>query len=275
MGLAEAARMAAPAQLVERLATDLSPAALRAGAAELAAMAPAAIIAVGPPVIHALQAAAPGVPIVAMDLETDPVAAGWVASVSRPGGSLTGIFLDAADVAAKCLQILGEFRPGLARVGLLWDPGTGNFQRDAVIAMATQLGIGLEVEAVAEQPAIAPAVGRLAAAGAQAVLALSSPLFLPASGLVAAAIRAAALPSIMLFREYPQHGGLIGYGPDFPDLYRRAGAMAQRIAEGARPADLPLERPVRFVLSLNLGTARALGLEAPPTLLARADEVID
>jgi ABC-type uncharacterized transport system substrate-binding protein len=210
-----------------------------------------------------------------VDLETDPVAAGWVASLARPGGNVTGVFFDMADFAAKCLQILAEAVPRLARVGVLWDPSTGGYQRAAAEPSAARMGIALDLRPTNTLVDVESAVRALAAAGAGALLVLSSPLFAANTRAVAAVAGGAGLPAIMLFPEFARDGGLLAYGPDLQDLFRHAGAMARRVVEGARPAELPVERPVYFRLVVNLRAARALGLDLPPLLLARADEIIE
>ena len=273
-GMAEAARTSRPVELLPRI-SDGAPGRLPALAAELAARRVEAIVTVGPGATAAARAASTSIPVVAIDLETDPVAAGWVTSLARPGGNLTGVFFDSADFASKCLQILAEAVPGLDSVGVLWDPSTGPFQRAATGQAGAAMGIALDLRPVNGPAEIAPAMQALAAAGRRALLCLSSPLFAAHVGLTAEAALAARLPMITLFPEIARAGGLLAYGPDLQDLFRRAGATTRRIVEGAKPGELPLERPVRFDLAMNLRTARILGIELPPLLLARASEVIE
>jgi putative ABC transport system substrate-binding protein len=185
------------------------------------------------------------------------------------------VFLDFAEFAAKCLQILGEATSGLSRVGVLWDPSTGRYQRAAVEPAATAMGVSLQVRETSALPEVEAAVRSLALDGCRALLVLSSPLFSANTTAVAAMATAARLPAIMLFPEFARDGGLVAYGPDLQDLFRRGGAMARRIIDGARVSELPVERPVRFSLVVNVRAARALGVELPPLLLARADEVIE
>lgn len=273
-GLAEAARSNRPVEIVAR-AADGSAERLRAYAGELAGARLDAIVAVGPPGVDAARDATRTTPIVAIDLETDPVAAGWVESLARPGGNVTGVFFDAADFAAKCLQILAEAVPRLLRVGVLWDPSTGGHQRAAAEPSAARLGIALDLRPASTLADVESAVRALAAGGAGALLVLSSPLFGANTGAIAALAGAARLPAIMPFPDFARYGGLVAYGPDIQDLFRRAGAMARRVVDGARAGELPVERPVRFDLVLNLRAAGALGLDLPPLLLARADEVVE
>jgi ABC-type uncharacterized transport system substrate-binding protein len=273
-GLAEAARSNQPVEIVARVA-DGSAGVLRAYAQELADARLDAIVAVGPSGVDAARGATRTTPIVAVDLETDPVAAGWVASLAKPGGNVTGVFFDVADFAAKCLQILAEAVPHLSRVGVLWDPSSGGYQRAAAEPSAARLGIALALRSANTLVDVGSAVRALAADGVGALLVLSSPLFAANAGAIAGLANAARFPAIMLLPDFARYGGLAAYGPDIQDLFRRAGAMARRVVDGARASDLPVERPVRFNLVLNLRTARALGLDLPPLLLARADEVLE
>jgi putative ABC transport system substrate-binding protein len=273
-GLADAARSNRPVEIVARVA-DGSAERLRAHAGELAAARLDAIVAVGPSGVDAARNATRTTPIVAVDLETDPVAAGWVASLAKPGGNVTGVFFDVADFAAKCLQILAEAFPRLSRVGVLWDPSTGGLQRAAAEPSAARMGIALDLRPTSTLADVEPAVRALAADGANALLILSSPLFGTNTDAIAALVNAERLPAIMPFPDFARYGGLVAYGPDLQDLFRRAGAMARRIVDGARASELRVKRPVRFNLVLNLRTARALGLDLPPLLLARADEVVE
>ena len=273
-GLAEAARSNQPVEIVVRVA-DGSAERLRAHAGELAAARLDAIVAVSPSGVDAARDATRTTPIVAVDLETDPVAAGWVASLAKPGGNVTGVFFDVADFAAKCLQILAEAVPRLSRVGVLWDPSTGGYQRAAAEPSAARMGVALDLRPTNTLVDVELAVRALAADGVSALLILSSPLFGANTDAIAALANAARLPAIMLFPDFARYGGLVAYGPDLQDLFRRAGAMARQIVDGARASELPVERPVRFNLVLTLRTARALALGLPPLLLARADEVVE
>ncbi len=233
------------------------------------------IVAVSPSGVAAMREATRTTPIVAVDLETDPVAEGWVASLAKPGGNVTGVFFDFADFTAKCLQILVEAVPYLSRIGVVWDPTTGNYQLAAMEPLAVSKGITLQVRETSALADVEPTVRSLAAGGVQALPFLSSPLFSANTRTAATLATSAGLPSIMLFPEFARDGGLIAYGPDLQDMFRRAGMMARRIIDGAISAELPVERPVRFNFIANLRTARALGLMLPPLLLARADEVIE
>jgi putative ABC transport system substrate-binding protein len=233
-----------------------------------------AILAAGPPAVRAASHATASIPVIAIDLESDPVASGLVASLARPGGNVTGVFLDFPDFSAKCLQLLVEALPALAGVGVLWDPTTGSLQLDAVEAAARKLGIRVQVFEARRVADIAEAFYALNPA-MQGLLVLSSPLFGGNPQVVADLALRRTVATISLFPDIAKEGGLLAYGPNIQDLYRQAGAMARKVLQGTRPADLPAERPTRFRLVANLKTAKALGMEIPPTLLARADEVIE
>jgi putative ABC transport system substrate-binding protein len=198
-------------------------------------------------------------PIVAMDLQTDPVENGTVASLARPGGSITGVFLAFPDFAAKWLELLKEAFPKLTRVEVLWDPSTGLMQKTAIEQAAKSLDLQLEVldvRAVADfNGAFDAASGR----GASALLMLSSPLFGSSTRAVAELALRYNLPAITLFPDFARAGGLMAYGPNLLDMYRQSGVMVGKVLQGRKPADLPVERPTQFDLVVNLGTARTLG----------------
>jgi putative tryptophan/tyrosine transport system substrate-binding protein len=248
---------------------------LRMFAQELASERLDVLVAVAPSGIAAAREASRTTPIVGVDLETDPVAAGWIASLSRPGGNVTGVFLDMPEFAAKCLQMLMEVVGRRVSIGVLWDPSTGGYQRASVEPAAASMGLELKLRETAALSDVGPAVYSLAAEGVGGLLILSSPLFSANTTAVAALTTASRLPAIMLFPEFARDGGLIGYGPDLQDLFRRAGIMARRVIDGTPPAEVPVERPVRFSLIVNVRAARTVGVDVPPTLLARADEVIE
>jgi putative tryptophan/tyrosine transport system substrate-binding protein len=268
---------ASPSSRIEMIVrvADGSLERLRMFAEELASERLDVLVAVAPSGIAAARDASRTTPIVGVDLETDPVAAGWVASLSRPGGNVTGVFLDMPEFAAKCLQMLMEVVDRRVSIGVLWDPSTGGYQRASVEPAAASMGLELKFVETAALSDLGPAVHRLAASGVGGLLILSSPLFSANTSAVAALTTASRLPAIMLFPEFARDGGLIGYGPDLQDLFRRAGIMARRLINGASPAEVPVERPVRFSFIVNIRAARSIGVEIPPTLLARADEVIE
>ncbi len=236
-----------------------------------------AVLAVGPMALHAARAATSTIAIVALDLETDPVKAGYAQSLSHPGGNVTGLFFDFPDFSGKLLQLLSEARPGLSRVAALWDPSSGSLQIEAALNVAAARGMQLQTLRVDNLANLPDAFAAADRQGAQGLIVLSSPLFSAISGIKQVAEQAALhrLAGITVFPEFAQSGGLMGYGPSLDDLYQRPAGMIAKILRGEKAADLPLERPSRYRFIINLKAAKALGLELSPSLVARADEVIE
>jgi ABC-type uncharacterized transport system substrate-binding protein len=233
------------------------------------------LFAANPHAIRAARHASRTVPIVGVDLETDPVDAGWAKSLARPGGNLTGFFLDIPALSGKQLQFLGEAIPRLQRVAILWDTHLASSQFKATESGARALKFQLQSLPFRQPEEFAAAFAAARHQQAQAVVVLSSPsvfLHLKRLGDLALQYR---LPAISVFPQFAAAGGLMGYGPNLSDLLRRAANYVDRILNGARPADLPIQRPVVFGLVINLKTAKALGLTIPPSLLQRADQVIE
>ena len=235
------------------------------------------ILAVGPGAVKAAQAATTTIPIVAVDLETDPVREGLAQSLARPGGNLTGLFFDFPEFSGKLLELLSEARPGLTRVAALWDPRSGSVQIEAAQAAASARGMTLQILEVDDLTKLSDALASAQAKQAQGLLVLSSPLFSAISGIkpVAEQTTSHQLPGITLFPEFAQNGGLMGYGPSLDDLYHQASGLIAKVLRGEKAGDLPLERPSRFRLIVNLKAAKQLGLQLPSSLVARADEVIE
>ena len=233
------------------------------------------IIALGPAAVEAAKARTATVPIVASDLESDPVAAGFVASLARPGGNITGTFLDQAEISGKWLELLKTAIPKLSRVAVLWDSTTPSHQLRALEMGTPALAVTLQTLAVRGPEDFQGAFTAAARQHAQGVVMLSSPSVLRSGARLADLAATRRLPTISMFRQNAVAGCLMSYGPSLTDRYRRIGSFAARILKGARPADLPIERPTTFELVINLKTAKALGLTIPPSLLARADQIID
>ena len=233
------------------------------------------IVAAGPPAVQAASGATATTPVIAIDLESDPVAIGFIASLARPGRNVTGVFLDFPDFSAKCLQLLIESVPALAGVGVLWDPTTGSQQLDEVKRAAQGLSVRVEVFEARRVADVADAFYALDASRIQGVVVLSSPLFGGNPQMVADLAIKRNVPTISLFPDIAREGGLLAYGPDIQGLYRQAGAMARKVLDGARPAETPAERPTRFQLVANLRTAKRLGITLPTSILLRADETIE
>jgi len=225
--------------------------------------------------IRAAMKATTTIPIVGIDLESDPVASGFVTSLGRPGKNVSGIWLDQPELAGKLLQFLQEVAPGLQRVGVVWDNRIGGPQLEAAQAAARAVSISLHLVSLHTVGETEDAVKRLLGGRAQAILLLTAPAVMNALPRIAELARRNHLPSISPFSTYPASGGLMAYGPDFPAIWRQAAGYVDRILKGAKVADLPVERPSRFELIINMKTAKAIGLTIPPSVLGRADQVIE
>ena len=244
-------------------------------AKELVALDPVVIIAVARPSLEALRSLGVTVPIVGNDLENDPVAAGYAASLSRPGGNVTGLFLDAPAICGKWLQQITEVIPNLQRLAVLWDAGTGVYQRDALLAAAKKFSLDVKVIEFRGGGPIESAVEAGVTPDIQALVQLGSPLMNQSGGKIAAVTARHRLPSISPFRSFPDGGGLMSYGVDLLQMYRRLVPFVVKVLNGARPGDLPIEQPVNFELVINLKTAKSLSITIPQSLLAAASEVIE
>jgi putative tryptophan/tyrosine transport system substrate-binding protein len=246
-------------------------------ARELVALKVAAIVTSNPYATRAAREASSTVPIiVALDYETDPVASGWIASLAQPGGNLTGVFLDQPEMSGKLLQLLKEGVPGLAKVAVLWDETIGRDQFSATEAAARAVGLTLASLGVRRAQDLSGAFGTAARERATGLVVLTSPLLSLNRARISELALKHRLPGITLFTNFPTFGFLMAYGPNQPDAFRRAASQyVARILSGTRSAELPVQRPEKFELVINLKTARALGLTIPPSLLQRADQVIE
>ena len=251
---------------------------LPALAADLVRSKPDLIVAVSPQPARAAKDATSEIPIV-MLFVADPVGVGLATSLAHPGGNLTGVAtLVPGAFMGKALEVLREFLPQAKRVAAFINPSNEVlrllFPREAPPA-AARLGFQLDVINVREAEEIPGAIAAAKAAGAEALWIVGDPIFHTPANRVPDLASQAALPSIYLLRELVQAGGLISYGPDLSALSRRGAHLVDRILKGAKPADLPIEQPTKFLLAINLKTAKSLGLEIPASLLTRADEVIE
>jgi putative ABC transport system substrate-binding protein len=254
---------------------------LPALAAELVHLRVDVIVTVATVVARAAQKATGTIPIV-MATSADPVSGGVVASLARPGGNVTGLSLMTPDLTAKRLQLLKEAVPGLSRVAAVHDPHPpkpilAQWTKENEVA-AGALGLRLQVVDLGADPATwGAALASMAKAGVGGLSFIESPVFGSGSNRTRLAELAVThrLPTIFPFREHADAGGLMSYGVNLADLFRRAAGFVDRILKGAKPADLPVEQPTKFELVINLRTAKALGLTIPPSVLARADEVIE
>ena len=245
-------------------------------AAQLVATGTQVIYAHGPYALRAARAASASIPIVGFDHESDPVAAGYAASLARPGGNVTGVFLDQSELSAKQLQLLKEMVPGLKRVAVLFDAPVATAQRESAEGVATRLGLTIAPIVWRGPDALPAALQSATQDGARGLIVLSSPHIYEQGNrpLVANAVLKMRLPAITLLSSWARDGMLVTYGPVQKDMLRSAANLVAKILDGAPPAGLPIERPVRYELVINLKTAKALGITIPKDVLLRADEVI-
>ena len=245
-------------------------------AAELVALAPDVLLATASPTVVALQAATRTIPIVFAHA-ADPVGAGLVDSLARPGGNATGFILFEYGISAKWLELLKEFAPRVTRVAVLRDPATaaGMGQFGAIQSVAPSFGVELRPVNVRDPGEIERAIANFAAEPNGGLIVTANPLATFHRGLIIALAARHRLPAAYINRFFVIDGGLISYGPDLVDHYRRAAGYVDRILKGEKPADLPVQAPTKYELIINLKTAKTLGLTVPQTLLARADEVIE
>src|SRR5262245_3279510 len=249
---------------------------IRTYAADMAALAPDVILATGSAVVAPLLQVTRTIPIV-FALVPDPVGSGFVDSLARPGGNATGFMLYEYSTYGKYVELLKEVAPNITRVAVLRDAGTTGIigQFGAIQAMAASLKMEVIPINVRDTGEIDNAVTAFARAANGGLLVTGSPLtFRHRSSVIALAARH-KLPAVYYERVFVTDGGLISYGADFIDQYRLAAGYVDRILKGERPANLPVQAPTKYELVINLKTARALGLEMPTSLLARADEVIE
>jgi putative ABC transport system substrate-binding protein len=244
-------------------------------ASELAELKVDVIFARGTWALAAAKNATRTIPIAGIDLEIDPVEAGWVASIARPGGNITGMFLDLSELSGKHLQLLKEIIPRTSRVAVLGDPDINAPQLRELAQVARSLALETHALELKNAANLDGAFNEAKDWGADALIVLSNPLSLAYRTRVGELAAKADLPTIYLYRAHADAGGLISYGPDLPDMFRRCGGYVARILGGTRPADLPIERPARFEMVVNLKAAKALGITIPETILVRADEVIE
>jgi putative tryptophan/tyrosine transport system substrate-binding protein len=246
-------------------------------AAELVALAPDVILATASTATSALQQMTRTVPIVFV-IVIDPVGAGYVESLARPGGNLTGFSLFEYGLSGKWLELLKEIAPGVTRVAVLRDTAVGSgVGQYAIIQAAASSSLGVELRPIDMRDAgeIERAVVAFARVPNSGLIIVGAPSGVVHRNLIIALAARHQLPAVYPLSYFARSGGLISYGPDSIEPYRRAAGYIDRILKGEKPADLPVQAPTKYDLAINLKTAKALGLEVPPTLLARADEVIE
>ncbi|HXQ84027.1 MAG TPA: ABC transporter substrate-binding protein [Xanthobacteraceae bacterium] len=248
----------------------------RRNAAELVALAPDIILATGNPTLEPLLQATRALPIVFVQV-TDPVGAGYVASLAQPGGNATGFTLFEYGIGGKWLELLKEIAPNVKRVAILRDSASssGIGLLAAIQSVAPSFGVEFSPVGVRDAAEVERAVAAFAREPNSGLIVLASGLSIVHRDLIIALAARNRLPAVYSLRLFVADGGLISYGPDTIDPYRRAAGYVDRILKGEKPADLPVQEPTKYELAVNLKTAKALGLAIPQAVLARADEVIE
>jgi putative ABC transport system substrate-binding protein len=244
-------------------------------AAELVRLTVDLIVSAAPIPTRSAKQATSTIPIV-MAFDDDPVGSNFVASLARPGGSITGLSTLSPEISGKQLELLKEIAPNLSRVGVLGDvtrPGISQALREINLA-ADALRVHIQFLEVRDPKDIETAFRAVSKEQADAVLVLPSPITFSHRRRVIAFAEQGRLPAMFSFPEFVEDGGLMSYGANIADLYRRAATYVDKILKGAKPADLPIEQPTKFELIINLRAAKQIGLTVPPTVLARADRVI-
>jgi len=259
--------------LLEYRSARGDPSRLEDAAAELVRLKVDVIFAVGAPCVRAAHAATRIIPVVGNDYTTDPVAEGYVQSYARPGGNLTGVFLDAPEFAGKWFQLLKAIVPGLSRIVVLWDPSPGAAHLRAVQNMARSFRIQLQVLEVRKPDDLDRAFSAFRGKP-QALIILPSPMIYLHSAQLAQLALKYRMPATSMALAFAEAGGTVSYGPEQSSVFESGGVLVAKILGGAKPGELPLERPTKVQLIVNLKTAKALGLTVPESVLYRADEVI-
>jgi putative ABC transport system substrate-binding protein len=252
------------------------PRGLSAVATELMRSAPELVVVSGTEVmLQAVQAVSRTIPIVLIAVNFDPIARGYVVSLARPGGNITGVVFQQLELAQKQVELLTQAFPGKTRLAVLYDAQTAD-QFAAAEHSAKSLNLQIQGHKLHKLPYDFDATFRsVVAVDAQMVLVQSSPHFIPHQPRIGELAKAHRLPTMFLYRPYVDAGGLMSYGVDFPPMYRRTADYVAKILNGTKPADLPIEQATKFEMVVNLRTARAIGIELPTSILLRADEVIE
>ena len=250
---------------------------MQLSAKELVALQPETILAQGTPVTTALQQETRTIPIV-FAVVGDPVGAGVVASLSRPGGSITGFISQEAEMTGKLLQLLVEMAPSVQRGTIMFNPDTapggGPYYLPAFEAAARSLKVAPIAAPVYSDAEIQSVMTSLRREPGGGLVVMPGNFMLAHRALIISLASQNNVPAVYIIRVYVRDGGLLSYGPDIVDIFRRSATYVDRILRGAKPADLPVQLPVKFEMAVNLKTAKALGLAVPQSILLRADEVI-
>ena len=255
--------------------TGGDPALLGPTAADLVERKVDLIVAASSAAARAVRVETTTLPIVAVDLESDPVGDNLISSNARPGGNLTGAFLDFPEFGKKWVEVLKEAVPQVSIVAVFRDPTMGLTQLRAIEGAAATLDIKLAVLELRVRADLAPAAQIATQKGASALLMLPSPLIGGNIKMLAELALIHKLPAVTVFTDFAREGGLMAYGPNLLALFRQAGVMAAKILQGAKSAETPIETPTKFEFVLNLRTANILGINIPASTLLRADEVIE
>ena len=242
---------------------------------DLVAQGAGVLIVVGADAVRAAARTTKTIPIIAIDLETDPVQTGLITSYARPGGNVTGLFLDTPSLATKWIELMREAVPGLQRIAFAWQPSTGRGQLDVALRTAQAMQIEAVVLEIEPSDDLAAKFSRLTSTKRTGIVQLTMPGSTIVAGSLAAAAKRHGLPTITHLRSGARAGLLMSYGPNQEAYFPRAVEIADRILGGETAAEIPVEGPSRFEFVINLKTAKALDITIPPTLLARADEVIE
>lgn len=245
-------------------------------AADVVLRKPDFIVTWGTPAALAAKKATVTIPIV-MGAIGDPLRVGVVTSLARPGGNITGLSSLAVDLEAKRLELLKQLVPQVSRVAVLWNPDNPalSVSSQTAIAAAQKLGVNLSFVSVTEAPTLEAVLDRVSRQSPDGLLVMAEPSLIAQGGKIAAFALRSRLPAVYAYPEHAQAGGLLTYATSYYDLFRRAATYVDRIVKGAKPGDLPIEQPTKFELIVNLRTAKALGLTIPPSVLLRADSVIE
>jgi putative ABC transport system substrate-binding protein len=262
--------------IIEYRSAQGQPDQLAAAASELAGLSVDVIVTSGSAATHAVQQATRTIPIVMIAIG-DPVRAGFVRSLARPGGNITGNTILGTEMAAKLVQLLKELVPGVSRVAFLWNPNNGSHLAylEEWRAVAPKLGVEPLLVELSHSDQLETAFAAMMRERPDALSVTADPFHLSQIGWIVDFVAKNRLPAIYVVKENVVAGGLMSYGPSLADLFRRAAGYVHKILQGTQPADLPVEQPVIFELAVNVKTANALSLTVPPTLLATADEVIE
>jgi putative tryptophan/tyrosine transport system substrate-binding protein len=254
-----------------------NPDRLRADAAEMVRLGPDVLVATATPSVEALQHETRSIPIVFANV-ADPVGQGVIASFAKPGGNTTGFGAFEFSIAGKWVQAIKEIAPSVIQIGVIFNPETAPYYGSFLPFVETasrELGVKQIVMPIHDSNRIASTLEQLAKEPSTGLIVIPAALFTNASEVLIATAARLRLPTVYPYSFFAQRGGLVSYGFDVRDMFQRAATYVDRILKGAKPADLPAQQPTKFELVVNLKTARAIGLTVPPSLLARADKVIE